>query len=171
MQAHQILLRADGGLGNLRPLLHTLELFLLLRGNRGDGAVIQSVKIRDSGGDIRQDALLLHALAHHAAHELREQHSGFRGPEEFLHPVAARALDLDVKALELTLEGVQSLQRGALIALAGIKGLQRLGKAAAALTVHSLFQLQIFVMICHLSSPPYSTMVTVLAAVSASTAR
>ena len=107
----------------------------------------------DGGGDVRQDALLLHALTHHTGHEFREQHSGLRRPEELLHSIAARALHLDVKALELTLEGVQSLQRGALVVLAGVQSFQRLCKAAATLTVHTLFQFQIFIMISHILSP------------------
>ena len=51
-----------------------------------------------------------------------------RGVEEFFHQVRTSALHLDVKALELPLEGVQPLQGCAPVVLAGVQLLQCLGK-------------------------------------------
>ena len=71
--------------------------------------------------------------------------------EKLLHHVAARALDVDVKALELTLEGVQTLERRALVALARVEAFKHLQKALPVLPVHTLFELHIFILIRHFS--------------------
>ena len=171
VEVHQVLLGADGGLRDPGALLHPAELFVLLAGHGGDGPVVHAVELGHRGGDGRQDALFLHPLPHHPGDELREQHGGVGGVEELLYHVAARALYMDVKALQLPLKGVQPLQRRTPVVFAGVQLLQGLGKASAAAAVHSLFQLDVLKMICHRLSPPHSTKVTVLAVVSTSTTR
>ena len=52
-------------------------------------------------------------------------------------------------AANLALEGVQALQRGTLVLLAGVQLLQSFGKAFAASAVHTLFQSDVFKMISH----------------------
>ena len=171
VQAHQIFLRADLGLGDLRALLHTLQRLLLLGGDGGDGAVIHPVKAGHGSGDIRQDAFLLHALAHHTGYKFGKQHCRLRIEEKLFHAVAADSLDLDVKAFQLALKSIHALQGGAVVMLAGIQLLQRLAEAVAAAAIHALFQLDVFKMISHIHSPPYSTKVTVLPAASTSATR
>ena len=96
-----------------------------------------------------QNVGLLHALIDTAGDVFREQHRGIGAAEKFLHIIAVRALHLDVKALELTLEGIQALHLSALVLLAGVQGLQHLGETLARVAVHTLVQLQIFETIRH----------------------
>ena len=132
-----------------RALLHVAQLLAVASGLGGNGAIVHAVKAGHGGGDVGQDVPLLHALAHRAGDVLREQHGGVGGAEKLLHHVAARALHLDIKALQLPLKGVQPLQTGALILLAGVLPLQHLAKAAARLLIHALVQLQVVIRKSH----------------------
>ena len=140
VELHQVGLDLDGGGGDGRPLVHRLQLLLVAPGLGGDGAVVHPFKAGGGGGDGGEQVGLLHALAHRAGDVLGEQHRRVGGAEELLHRVGARPLHLDVKALELPLEGVQPLQTGALVLLRGVQPLQHLGKGAARLLVHPLLQ-------------------------------
>ena len=153
VELHEIFLRADAGRGDARALLHALELLVIVRRNRRDGAVIHAVKIRHRRGDVGQD-IALHALSHHAGDKLRKQHGAFARVEKLFHHVAARALDVNVKALELALKGVQALERRALIIFARVERFQHLQKALSALAVHPLFELHVFILISHIPFPP-----------------
>ena len=148
VELHKILLRADAGRRDTRALLHALELLVVIRRNGRDRAVVHAVKIRHGRSDVRQD-IALHTLAHHTGNKLREQHGAFARMEKLFHHVAARALDMNVKALELALKGIQALERRALIIFARVERFEHLQKALAALTVHTLFELHIFILICH----------------------
>ena len=149
LQLHQVGLHLDGGGGDGGALGHGLELFLLTPGLRGDGAVVHPVDFGDGGGDVGEDIPLLHPLADGAGDVLGEEHRGVGGAEEGLHRVAGLPLHLDVEPLELPLKGVQPLQAGALIPLAGVLPLQHLAEGPSRLPVHPLVQLQIVVIICH----------------------
>jgi len=149
MELHQIALGTHGSLGELCALLYALETLFLLAGHGGDRAVVHAVKLGDGSGDGGEHIVLLHALAHHTGYKLREQHRGLRGAEELLHHVGAAALDMDIEALELPLEGVQALQGGTPIIFAGVGGLQHLREGLPGLAVHTLFQSHIVVSISH----------------------
>ena len=150
VELHEIFLRADAGRRDARALLHALELLVVIRRNGRDRAVVHAVKIRHGRSDVGQD-VAFHALAHHAGDELREQHGRFARVEKLFHHVAARALDVDIKALELALKGVQPLERRALVVLARVERFEHLQKTSAVLAVHALFELHIFILISHLS--------------------
>ena len=152
MELHQILLRADGGRRKDRALLHAAQRLVVVRRHGRDGAVIHAVEVGRGRGDLGQN-IALHALTHHARNELGEQHRAVGRVEELLHHVAARALDVDVKALELTLEGVQALQCRAAVVFARVQAFEHSGKALAALGIHTLFELQIFIAVRHFSPP------------------
>ena len=157
VELHQILLGFHLGLGDGGALLHPAQGPLVVGRHRGDGAVVHAVKPGDGGGDVGQEVGLLHALPHGAGDVLGEEDGGLAGGKELLHRVAARALHLDVKALELPLIGVQPLQRRALILLRGVLPLQHLGEGAARLVIHALFQSQVVKTISHISIPPFLT--------------
>lgn len=150
-QLDQVGLRLDGGGGNLGSLLYGLRLLVLAPGLGGDGAVVQAVDPCDGGGDAGEDVPLLNALAHGAGDVLGEEDGGVGGLEKDLHRVAGLPLHLDIEPLELPLKGVQPLQAGALVALAGVLPLQHLAEGTASLPIHPLVQLQVVVTVCHIS--------------------
>ena len=152
VELHQILLRADGGRRKDRALLHAAQRLVVVRRHGRDGAVIHAVEVGRGRGDLGQN-IALHALTHHARNELGEQHRAVGRVEELLHHVAARALDVDIKSLELTLEGVQPLHRRAAVVFARVQAFEHSGKALAALGIHALFELQIFIAVRHFSPP------------------
>ena len=151
-QLHQIGLDLNGGGGDGCALVYRLQLLAVPSGLGGDGAVVHSLEPGSGGGDGGEQVPLLHTLAHRAGNVLREEHCGVRSAEELLHRVGGGAPHLDVKALQLPLKGVQPLHAGPLILLGGVQPLQHLGKGAARLLIHPLFQLDGVAMICHIQS-------------------
>ena len=147
LPADEVLARADGRGRDGSALCHIGKAAVGLLRHGVDAAVVHGVDARDRRRDGGQDVGLVHALAHGAGQEFREQHGGFERGEKFLHRVRARALHADAEALELALEGVRVLQRRAAVALGGVELLEHLREAAAGLVIHALFEMN--VVKCH----------------------
>ena len=56
---------------------------------------------------------------------------------------------MDIKSLELALEGVRALERRALVVFARVERFENLRKRLAALAVHALFQLYMIKTHCY----------------------
>ena len=156
MQTYERLLHANGGRRDLRTLADVSELQLFLGRVRCDGTIIHAVEVRHRRGDIGQDILLLHALTHHARDEFGKQHGRIRRVEKLFHHVTARALNVDVEALELALERVQTLQRRTAVVFARVELLENFAEAFLTLTVHALFELDVFEIVSHFPNSPFS---------------
>ena len=132
--------RPDLGLRDDRTLADVAQALVVLGGCGVYGAVVHTVESGDGGGDGRQDVALLHARLYASGDVFGEQHRGLVSGEELLHGVAACASDLDVEALELTLESIHALKGGTLVVFVGVERLKHLLKALASLGIHSLVQ-------------------------------
>ena len=156
-QAHQMLFGFDFGGGNGRALGHILQRLVIIRGDGVDGAVVHRVDNRGSCHNGGQDISFLHTLPHGSGDVLRKEYRRIHGGEKLLHRRRTGALGPDAEALELPLEGIRTLQRGAAVVFAGVQRFQHLGKAHTLLAVHPLFQSQI--VITHSNLPPEKYMV------------
>ena len=107
---------------------------------RVHGAVVDALHLGDRGHQVAEFAHTFHALAHCPGNVFREQGRAACGGEELLHRVGTSAADLDVKALELPLEGIQAFQCGAAVVFRAVQAFQYLGEGFAGDVVHSLFQ-------------------------------
>ena len=149
VQPHQAALGPHRGFRQRGALCHHTQRLILFGRHRGNGAIIHPIKLCHRRGNMGQKVFLFHTLAHRPRHKFRKQHCRLRSVEKLLHHIAQRTFYLDIKALQLTLIRVQSLQRRAAVLLAGIQFFQNAGKTPAALSIHALFQLYRVKMICH----------------------
>ncbi len=145
----QMIGRSDLGLRYGSTLADVAQALVVLGGRGVDGAVVHAVKAGDGRGDGGQDISLLHTGLYAARDVLGKQNRGLGGREKLLDNVAARAAYLDIEALELALERIESLIGSALVVFVGVERLEGLLKASAALGIHALFELYFVEIICH----------------------
>lgn len=117
---NKVRLALDAGFGDKRALGNDLELLFVIARLAGYRAVVERVYDRSRRDYAREDIRLLHTLPDGAGDILGKEHGGVGGLEELVNNVAARSADLDIKALELALICVKSLERGTAVVLRGV---------------------------------------------------
>ena len=149
VELDKVRLRLDLGCRNACALGYLHEHLVLLGGNRINASVIHRIDGRRACRNLRQHIVFLHALFDCARNILREQDARVHRAEEFFHRVRVRTLCVDIKSLELALEGVRALERRALVVFARVERFENLRKRLAALAVHALFQLYMIKTHCY----------------------
>ena len=124
METDQIFLSFEDRLRDFRALLDAPQGFLILGGAGSNGTVIQAIEGGNGGGNSGDNTFLLQALAHDAGDKFREEDRGIGGMEEGFNGIRANALDMDIEALQLSLESVQALHRGSPVIFTGVQLLQ-----------------------------------------------
>lgn len=117
---NKVRLALDVGFGDKRALGDDFEFLFIVARLAGYRAVVERIYNRGRCDDAREDIRLLHTLPDGAGNILGEEHGGIGGLEELVNNVAARSADLDIKALELALICVKSLESGAAVVLRGV---------------------------------------------------
>ena len=132
------------GLGNGGAFGDLLKLKSRVGGVADNAAIVHAVYVGGGGDYLAEQVFLLHTRLDRTAEIFGEKCGCRRGGVEFFHRVGAGPRHLDVKTLELALEGVQSLKVGAFIVFRGVDGFQGGGNSASDV-VHSFFESDIFV--------------------------
>lgn len=117
---NKVRLALDAGFRDERALGDDFEFLFIVARLAGYRAVVERIYNRGRRDYARQDICLLHTLSDGAGNILGEEHGGIGGLEELVDNVAARSADLYIKALELALICVKSLERGTAVILRGV---------------------------------------------------
>lgn len=138
---NKVRLALDAGFGDKRALGNDLELLFVIARLAGYRAVVERVYDRSRRDYAREDIRLLHTLPDGAGDILGKEHGGVGGLEELVNNVAARSADLDIKALELALICVKSLERGTAVVLRGVYLFECAGEVTGSIETFSSLML------------------------------
>ena len=148
-QGGGLVLQADGGGGKGGGLIGHIGLQVVVGGKT---PVIGGGDEGAGGHDGGKRIIFLHALADGSHQVFGEQHGALSVLEELLQRAGVAAAHLNIKALELALEGIQMAQLGAAVIFGGVHLFQPLGKALAAAAIQGFLDVQLFVVIIHVFS-------------------